>query len=61
MVDVKKYWKQKPDAMSLPEIVAMIDQMLAGLRKNTKMNKQKINKLIERIERVKIKLAGSED
>ena len=50
MIEVKKYWKQKPDAMSLSEIVAMIDQILTGLRKNTKMNKQKMNKLISGIE-----------
>jgi len=46
MIEVKKLWNQKSDAKSLPEIVTLIDQMLTGLKKNKKMNQQKIKRLI---------------
>lgn len=46
MIEVKKFYKQKSDAKSLSDIVTLMDQMLTGLRKNRKMNQQKIKKLI---------------
>jgi len=46
MIEVKKIWNQKSDAKSLSDIVTLIDQMLTGLRKNKKMNQQKIKRLI---------------